>query len=148
MALKVEFKQKLFSPAVERAVSRLAAGASVQDAASELHRDKETVKSYATVFRQTMQAKSMVEAVAKAVARGVISIKEIDGKTLIACGLISLSSFHTDYVMARSVRTTKTTRHDNADTPSEQVSEVFAAGFGSPVLCTVVPGGLSDRAVW
>jgi DNA-binding CsgD family transcriptional regulator len=146
MALEVTFLKKVFSPAAERAISKLAAGDSYEEAAAELHRDKETVKSYAAVFRQTMHAKSTLEAVAKAVARGIISIKEIDGKTLIACGLI-FTSFQSDFVMARSVRTTKLKRRDDAITQSENGGEMVSAWHQGADLRHLVPGGFCDRAV-
>lgn len=148
MALQVEFLQKLFSPAAERAISKLAAGSSYQEAAEELHRDKETIKSYAAVFRQVMHAKSTVEAVAKAVARGVISIKEIDGKTLIACGLITLTSFNSDRVMAKGHRKSLSERREDAITQFEDGGQVVSEWLQRADLRSVVPGGLSDRAVW
>lgn len=147
MALQVTFLEKVFSPAAERAISKLAAGESYEEAAAELNRDKETVKSYAAVFRQTMQAKSTLEAVAKAVARGVISIKEVDGKTLLACGLIALTSFNSDFVMAKNTRKAKTERREDADTPPSESLEILFGRGGQADFRSVVPGGFCDRAV-
>lgn len=150
MALKVEFREKIFTPAIERTVERLAAGESYQETADELHRDKETVKSYAAVFRQAMHAKSMVEAVAKAVARGVISIKEIDVKSVLACAFIGLTGFNSDAVMARTartVRTTRTARQKHAATQSENGVQVVYEGLQSADFRTVVSSGLSSSAV-
>lgn len=145
--LKVDVLQKLFPPRVEDTVKRLASGDSYKEAARELEIDAETVKSYAAAFRRGMQAKNTAEAVAKAVARGVISIKEIDRKTLIACGLICLTSFHSDYTLARSVRTTKTKRREDAITQSENGGQVVGAWHQGADFRFLVPGGLCDRAV-
>lgn len=145
--LKVDVLQKLFPPRVEDTVKRLASGDSYKEAARELDVDAETVKSYASAFRRVMQAKNTAEAVAKAVARGIISIKEIDGKTLIACGLIFFTSFQSDFVMARSVRTTKLKRRDDAITQSENGGEMVSAWHQGADFRHLVPGGFCDRAV-
>ena len=115
MPIRVDVLQKMFSPRVEDAVKRLASGDSYKEAARELEVDAETIKAYATTFRRAMQAKNTTEAVIKAIARGVISITEIDAKTLMACGLIALTSFSTDYVSARTIRTAKTNKSERRD---------------------------------
>lgn len=147
MALEVRFLKKVFSPAAEKAISKLAAGESYEEAAKELHRDKETVKSYAAIFRQTMHAKSTLEAVAKAVARGIISIKEIDGKTLIACGLITLTSFSSDRVMAKKHRKSLSERRDDATTQFEDGGQMVSEWLQRADLRSVVPDGFRDSSV-
>lgn len=147
MALEVKFLQKRFSPAAERAISKIAVGLSHDDAAKELHRDKETIKSYAAVFRQVMNARSTLEAVAKAIASGVISIKEVDGKTLLACGFIALTSFHSDFTMAKTARTAKTKRREDAITQSENGGQVAGTWHQGVDVCSVVPVRLSDRTI-
>lgn len=145
--LKVDVLQKLFPPRVEDTVKRLASGDSYKEAARELDVDAETVKSYASAFRRVMQAKNTAEAVAKAVARGIISIKEIDGPTLIACGLIVLTSFNSERAMAKSHRRLKSERREDAITQLEDGGEMVSAWHQGADLRHLVPGGFCDRAI-
>lgn len=147
MALTVEVLKKIFPPRVEDAVKHLSLGEPYKQVARELEIDAETVKSYAATYRKLMKAKTTLEAVANAVAKGVISIKEIDGKTLISCGLIFFTSFQSDFVMARSVRTTKLKRRDDAITQSENGGEMVSAWHQGVDLRYLVLGGFCDRAV-
>lgn len=116
--VQIIFKQHIFTRKVEEAFGHFASGESYQEAADQLNRDIETMKSYGKVIREVLHAKSMIEAVAKAAAKGIISFKEVDPKALIACGLVVLSSFNTDFTQPRPVRsttrTTRTARRDDA----------------------------------
>lgn len=109
MALQVDIKKHILSPAQERVFKDLAAGMTYDQIAEKHHRTKETVHSHSKVIRETFEAHSMVEAVAKAIARGIISISEIGGKTMIAACLIVASGFATDNEIVRTTRTAKTT---------------------------------------
>lgn len=110
MTLKVEIKKHILSPAQERAFADLAAGMTYEEIAARHHRTTETVKSHAKVIRETLHAHTMVEAVAKAIARGIITITEVGGKTLLAAALIVASGFVDDGDMVRTTRTAGTTR--------------------------------------
>lgn len=108
MTLKVEIKKHILSPAQERAFTDLAAGMTYEEIAARHHRTTETVKSHAKVIRETLHAKSMIEAVAKAVAQGIITITEVGGKTMIACALVVASGFLDDHDVMRHARNTRT----------------------------------------
>lgn len=124
--VRIEFNQHVFTPKVEQAFGEFASGKSYQEAADNLHRDLETMKSYGKVIREVLHAKSMLEAVAKAAARGIISFKEVDVKTLVACGLVLMSSFSGDFTQPKPVRstsrTTRTARRDHAAGAEEVIT--------------------------
>ena len=150
MRLHVEFIQNVFSPRVQEAVKRLASGDSYKEAARELDVDTETVKSYASVFRKELNARNTLEGISILVARGVIKLSEIDKKTLITCGLIILSGSHSDYLMAKTVRASKTTRmerRNNEIAQPENGGEMVHQWHQRLVLCGVVPNRLSSTTV-
>jgi DNA-binding CsgD family transcriptional regulator len=90
MKLEAKVIKEAFPPRVGETAEHLSLGESYKDVARQLEIDTETVKSYAAMFRRIMEAKSTGEAVAKAIARGIISITENGGKTmLIACLIFS-----------------------------------------------------------
>lgn len=81
--VRIEFKKHILTPKVEEAFGVLGLGKTYQDAADELNRDIETIKSHGKIIREVFQAASMLEAVTKAVAKGIITITEKGGKTLL-----------------------------------------------------------------
>jgi|GEM_PF-5371482 DNA-binding CsgD family transcriptional regulator len=81
--VRIEFKKHVLTPKVEEAFGVLGLGKTYQDAADELSRDIETIKSHGKIIREVFQAASMLEAVTKAVAKGIITITEKGGKTLL-----------------------------------------------------------------
>lgn len=83
MKLEAKVIKDTFPPRVGETAEHLTIGESYKEAARQLQIDTETVKSYAAMFRRIMEAKTTGEAVAKAIARGIITITENGGKTLI-----------------------------------------------------------------
>lgn len=110
MTLQVDIKKHVLSPAQERAFKDLALGLSYEEVSQKHHRTTETVKSHAKVIREHFQAKTMLEAVAKAVANGIITITEAGGKTTLAICLVVASGFVDGEVMARTNRTPQSSR--------------------------------------
>jgi DNA-binding CsgD family transcriptional regulator len=146
----------LLTPKVAESALHLASGETLQEAADELDRDIETVKTYAKTFRETMHAKSMLAAVAKAVAMGLISISEVNAKTLFACAMITASGFSDDQddIRRTPVRNTPVRRTSTRlpRTPKREESmalffygdEVVLAKREKPELCFRVPGALDS----
>jgi len=83
MTLEAKVIKGELPPRVGETAEHLSLGESYKEAARQLQIDTETVKSYAAMFRRIMEAKSTGEAVAKAIARGIITITENGGKTLL-----------------------------------------------------------------
>jgi len=83
MTIEVELKKPITGKKPDQAFIKLAAGMSYAEAAAELHRDVETIKSHSKVIRDILHAKTMVQAVAIAVSKGIITITEKGGKTLL-----------------------------------------------------------------
>jgi hypothetical protein len=108
MKLKAEINQKIFTPEVEKAFTALAESHSYKAIAIEQEKSEETIKSYAKIIREEFHAKTIMEATLKAVARGVISIKEV-GKTLAITAIVLASVTDDDYRNFRRHERTKIT---------------------------------------
>lgn len=83
MSIHVELKKPISGKKPDEAFTKLASGMTYAEVAAELHRDVETIKSHSKAVREILHAKSIVEAVAIAIAKGFISITESGGKTLV-----------------------------------------------------------------
>ena len=83
MTLEVKINKPVFGKKQGEVFRKLATGMTFAEAADELHRDVETIKSHSKVIRDILHAKTMVQAVAIAVAKGIITITETGGKTLL-----------------------------------------------------------------
>ena len=100
MTIEVEAKQGAFkSNRLVQVITGFVNGLSYDEIAKQNHISEETARTYGKRLREEFDAKDKAEVVAKAIVRGLISIKETGGKTLFSCLLIVCSGFldHHDY---------------------------------------------------
>jgi len=104
MTIEVELKKPITGKKPDQAFIKLAACMSYAEAAAELHRDVETIKSHSKVIRDILNAKTMVQAVAIAVAKGIITITEKGGKTLLLALIMVGTGLpdHQDYTRVKT----------------------------------------------
>lgn len=100
MALEIEAKKGAFkSIRFVQLLAGFANGLSYESIAKQNGISEETAKTYGKILREELGVKDKAEALGVAIARGLISIKETGGKTLLSCLLIISSGFldHHDY---------------------------------------------------
>lgn len=101
MTIKVELVKPISGKKPDEAFTRLATGMSYAEVAAEMHRDVETIKSHSKVIREILNAKTMVQAVAIAVAKGMITITEKGGKTLLLTLVLVGSGIPDDHAYSK-----------------------------------------------
>jgi DNA-binding CsgD family transcriptional regulator len=111
MTLQVDVKEDAFkSPRLKQVLQGWVNGLSYDAIAKQNHIGEETARSYGKVLRETFHAKDKAEVIAKAVARGLISIKEV-GKVLSVAMLILANVSDDDYTKTRIVRRNQASIH-------------------------------------
>jgi DNA-binding CsgD family transcriptional regulator len=97
MKIEVEItNHDVLSKKEESVFQLLAQGMSYSAIAEQTHRSEETVKSQAKAIREKLHASSIVQAVAIAIANGIISIKGVGAKGLFAILLTFSATFFGD----------------------------------------------------
>ena len=93
MTIEVEAKRGAFkSIRLVQMIAGFVNGLSYDQIAKQNNISEETARTYAKRLREEFHAKDKAEVVAKAIARGLITIKE-NGKTFLLCFLVFGSGF-------------------------------------------------------
>lgn len=95
--LEIEVKEGAFrSKRLIQVLKGWVNGLSYEAIGRENHIAEETARDYGKELREEYHAKDKAEVIAKVVARGLISIKEVGGKGLLSVFLLTLSGFSPD----------------------------------------------------
>ncbi len=107
---------KVLSEKEESVFEKLAKGMSYQAIAEETHRSEDTVKFHAKAIREKFHARSTLEAVAIAIAKGWLEIKEVGVKTTLAVALtLSAGVIDDDNDLLRAGRISRPTVSRNKE---------------------------------